>query len=68
MAEDDKDKDKGEGGATVFVRNCPYDATDAELAEAFSAAVGPVRRAWLVGERGAARANRGFGYVTLCAP
>ncbi|KAK1867169.1 hypothetical protein I4F81_009678 [Pyropia yezoensis] len=53
--------------ATLFVRNLPPTATEASLAAHFSAAVGPVRRAIAVVERGSDRCV-GYGFVQFALP
>lgn len=50
-------------GGTLFVRNLPFCITDDKLGEIFSE-TGPVKRAFVVKEKGNAKKSRGFGYVT----
>ena len=47
--------------STVFVRNLPYDATDASLEEHFGEA-GPVRGAFVVRDK-KTKVSRGFGFI-----
>uniref|UniRef100_A0A0L8I303 RRM domain-containing protein n=1 Tax=Octopus bimaculoides TaxID=37653 RepID=A0A0L8I303_OCTBM len=48
---------------TLFVRKIPLTATNESLANKFSE-VGPVKRAFVIKEKGETKKNRGFGYVT----
>lgn len=49
--------------STLFVRNLPFFVTDDKLGEIFSE-TGPVKRAFVVKEKGNSNKSRGFGYVT----
>jgi RNA recognition motif-containing protein len=52
---------KGDQTNTLFVRNVPFDATAAQLEEAFSE-IGPVRKCYIVTDAGK-KTSRGFAYV-----
>ncbi|GAB0491365.1 hypothetical protein MMPV_002618 [Pyropia vietnamensis] len=58
---------QGVDPTTLFVRNLPPTATEASLAAHCSAAVGPVRRAIAVLERGSDRCV-GYGFVQFALP
>ncbi|GAB1598904.1 RNA-binding protein 28-like [Argonauta hians] len=48
---------------TLFVRKIPINATNESLTDRFSE-IGPVKRAFVIREKGETEKNRGFGYVT----
>jgi RNA recognition motif-containing protein len=49
---------------SVFVRGLAYSVTDEGLAAHFSA-VAPVKRAFVVKDKGADKKSKGFGFVQL---
>ena len=52
--------------ASVFVRNLPYDATDAQLEEHFSD-VGPLKEAYVIRDK-KTKVGRGFAFVSYVLP
>ena len=52
--------------ASVFVRNLPYDTTDAQLEEHFSD-VGPLKEAYVIRDK-KTKAGRGFAFVSYVLP
>ncbi|EDO39223.1 predicted protein, partial [Nematostella vectensis] len=49
---------------TIFVRNLPYNITDAEFKSAFEE-IGPLKRGFIVKDKDNQNRCRGFGYVTF---
>ncbi|XP_078364761.1 RNA-binding protein 28-like isoform X2 [Oculina patagonica] len=69
MAEDSSVKSKSEDRSLVsqkvlFVRNLPFTTTDQDLENLFSE-VGPIKRSFVIRDKGAKSLCRGFGYVTF---
>jgi hypothetical protein len=50
------------GDCTVFARNLAYSVTDEVLEQTFED-IGPIKRAFVVTEKGAAGKSRGYGFV-----
>jgi RNA recognition motif. (a.k.a. RRM, RBD, or RNP domain) len=54
----------GKDSRTCFVRNLPYGFGGEQLTELF-AGVGPVKHAFVVGEKGGAEHHKGYGFVSF---